>query len=133
MSALEQILIDFFANRADVLSVILFGSHAKNQQTAASDVDVAVLFTPENIPSAMTMIQLQQDLSDVLHQDVDLVALNSATPIFKYQIFKNGKVLTNKNPKFFTKFKIQSLFEYFDLKRTRKCIEDSLINRKIYG
>ncbi len=133
MSALEQNLIDFFASQSDVLSVILFGSHAKNQQTAASDVDVAVLFTPERIPSPMDIIQLQQDLSDVLHQDIDLVALNAAAPIFKYQVFKNGKILINKNPKVFTKFKIQSLFEYFDLKRTRKCIEDALINRKIYG
>jgi len=54
-----------------IKSLGLFGSYIRNEQTAASDVDLLVEF--EEMPGLLTYVQLQQALSDLLQLPVDLV------------------------------------------------------------
>lgn len=123
----------FFKARADVWAVYVFGSQAKNKTSRHSDVDLAILFNPTNIPDFATKIELKESLSSLLKTDVDLVVMNTANPVLKHQIYKHGQIVLNKNARYTTGFWVKSLVEYCDLKISRSLIEKNILNRKVYG
>ena len=57
------------------LRVGIFGSYARGEQNQDSDLDVLVQFR-EHI-SLLTLVQIEQELSDVLGISIDLVTENS--------------------------------------------------------
>ena len=56
----------------------IFGSYAKNTQTAQSDVDILVDF--EEPPSLFEFVGLKNELADLLNMDVDLVMKSALKP-----------------------------------------------------
>jgi len=76
-----------------VLAAYLFGSSARGNRTAKSDIDIAVLLS--DVPQKMLeyYLYLVKELSQVLGNEVDLVILNTAPPLLKHQILKHGKLV----------------------------------------
>ncbi len=117
-----------------VAAVYLFGSRARGRTTAASDVDVAILFEPNQVPDARRILDLQEDLAGRLHVPrVDVVVMNHINPILKYQIFRYGTCVAEKNVKQLRVFRVRSLTEYADTKRMRAPIERAILKGRIYG
>ena len=79
-------------SRADVRLVYVFGSAARGEARASSDVDVAVLF--ETLPEARDLDRLATDLHTVAGRRVDLVVLNTAPPLLANEIVRTGRRLT---------------------------------------
>lgn len=130
---LQKEIKKFFAPHVNVWTVYLFGSQAKNKVTRQSDVDIAILCDPKNVPSFETQMELRENLGSLLKKDVDLVVMNTANPILKHQIYKHGKIILNNNRRFATTFWVKSLVDYCDLKISRAVIEKKILNRKVYG
>ena len=131
--AIKNSLRKFFEKTPGVEAVLVFGSHAKNRANQNSDVDVAILYQENKIPTVEQNLQLQETLSGLVKHPVDAVILNRANPILKHQIFKNQIVIINKNPAHLKIIFVKTVTEYSDLKLSRKIIEDSIIKRKVYG
>jgi hypothetical protein len=66
------------ADKYHVRSLGLFGSYVRQQQTSRSDLDVLVVFSEP--PSLLGFIALEDDLSDLLDVQVDLVMRNALKP-----------------------------------------------------
>jgi len=64
-----------------------FGSHARGEQTAHSDLDVLVDFDPPL--DLITLIGLEQELSEGLGIHVDLVTARSLHPLIRKSIEKD--------------------------------------------
>jgi predicted nucleotidyltransferase len=82
---MESLLTQFFASpdRPDVLAAYLFGSHARGAAHSGSDVDVAILFDRQLLPSgrdrATRAQALASELIDATHCNaIDVVVLNDA-------------------------------------------------------
>ncbi|MGA8163463.1 MAG: nucleotidyltransferase domain-containing protein [Waddliaceae bacterium] len=133
MDSIEDEVIGFFSKRDEVVFLSLFGSRANGKSRQESDVDIAVLFNPDRIPGPMEMIEMREDLSDRLRRDVDLVCLNTSSPIIGFQVLNKGKALLVKNRKLYDCYVINLLTDYCDLKRLRRPIEDSILKRRYYG
>lgn len=117
-----------------IAAVYLFGSHAKVVAHPTSDIDVAVLYDPARVPDAQAVLALQEKLAAHLQVDrVDLVVLNRANPILKYQVFRYGRCLLNRNPRHQRAFLVRTMTEYADLKRSRAPIERALLKGRVYG
>lgn len=117
-----------------VVAVYLFGSHAKGRATAASDVDIAILFERRKIPDGQTILNLQEELAGRLHvSSVDLVVMNRINPILKYQIFRHGTIVLKKDMKQLNSFRVRSLTDYADVKRMRAPIERAILKGRIHG
>lgn len=118
----------------DISTIYLFGSHAKAIANATSDVDVAILYDSTCVPDAQAVLALQEKLAGHLQVErVDLVVLNRANPILKYQIFRYGQCLLNRNPRHQRSFLVRTMTEYADLKRSRAPIERALLKGRVYG
>lgn len=85
----------FFHERAErVVAVWLFGSHARGEATAASDVDVAVLFTkPPGCRLEESTFLLQADLASALGTEVDLISMNDAPPELVRRVMREGELV----------------------------------------
>jgi uncharacterized protein len=70
---------------------LLFGSHARGDATAASDIDVAVLASEVPLPSLW--LAARQDLELVTGSDVHLIDLRAASTVFRHEIVQGGEVL----------------------------------------
>jgi uncharacterized protein len=64
---------------AGVRHVSVFGSVARGEDTASSDVDLALSFAPDALPSGFEFVahieRLKQRLTAALHREVDIVVL----------------------------------------------------------
>jgi predicted nucleotidyltransferase len=77
--------------RKDVRLAYVFGSTARGQARASSDVDVAALFDPP--PEPPDLDQLTSDLCKAAGRSVDLVVLNTSPPLLAHEIVKTGRIL----------------------------------------
>ena len=89
-------LASYFAGRPGVQAAWLFGSHCAGRSHRESDIDVAVLLEHPRFPDARARFEarvaMTTDLIALLHQnEVDLVVLNDAPPLFARRIVLDGR------------------------------------------
>ena len=92
---------------------------------------MAILF--EKTPEGLQLLDLQQDLSDEMKEDVDIVVLNTSSPIISMQVVKNGIPLIIKDKKKYQDFEIRLITDYADVKKMREPFEKNILNRKLHG
>ena len=91
-------LASYFAGKPGVQAAWLFGSHSEGRSHRESDLDVAVLLEHECCPDARARFEarvaMAADIIALLHRnEVDLVALNDAPPLFARRIVLNGRLV----------------------------------------
>lgn len=115
--------------------VYLFGSRAKGLFVGESDFDIAVLFEEGNGHSDFfdNTVYLKEDLRDYFPAEVDIVALNEANSLLKYEVISNGQLLYAKDERFRLDFEVLSINEYFDDKYVRDIYYNALKERIAKG
>ncbi len=94
----------------------LFGSHATNQATVNSDVDIAVLLS--EALSTVTRWELQQALALELTIDVDLIDLLSASTVMQNQIINSGVCLLDTGTyKAVFEMQVMSMYQHLNEER----------------
>ncbi len=94
---------------------IIFASQIQGEMRTNSDVDIAI-YLSEKIDTE-TYLKIKAELSEILKKEIDLIILNDATPLLKYQIYKNNILLFTRSKTMESNHKIKTLFEYSDMKR----------------
>jgi predicted nucleotidyltransferase len=123
MKTLRKNLEEFALKHENFLLVFLFGSIARGFSTDASDVDIAIMF--ERVPDFFELNDLRDQLSRCAGKEVDLITLNTASPIIKMQVLRYG-LLIKKDERDYNEFFVSTVREYSDLKYVRKEIEANL-------
>jgi len=95
----------------------LFGSRARDEPRAGSDVDVAVLM--EHAP-APTLEGAGFDLADALSRalglPVQVVIANTAPADLMHRVLRDGVLVAEANPSVRIRFEVATRNEWFDLK-----------------
>lgn len=95
--------------------VLLFGSQATGKTHKQSDVDIA--YFAQELLFLAEESKLVIDLMQAFRTDaVDLVSLQNASPLLRYQIASSGKVIYELMPGLFTSFFIHALRQYEEAK-----------------
>lgn len=94
----------------------LFGSEGRGSARKESDVDIAILLKRLPMPEKRLALRLgfSEKLNKIFGKEVDVVILNTAGSILKYQVTRHGKVLFERRKGLAKKFRINALKEYFD-------------------
>lgn len=74
--------------RFSVEKSALFGSYARGEETAESDVDILVQLPKGK--SLLDLIQLKHSLEDVLQKKVDIVSYGGISPFLKDRILSES-------------------------------------------
>lgn len=116
----------------DVVAVYLFGSMARGEASARSDLDLALLGRRPLDP--VMRWELQQRLAVAAGRDVDLVDLRAASSVFRVQVLRDGQVLLDRDPNARALFEATALSSYARLNEERRgIIEDALRSGRIHG
>jgi uncharacterized protein len=124
-------LADFFKMKSGVLLVFLFGSAASGKMTDDSDIDIGILFEYKH--DFYEINELKSELNTILKKEIDIAVLNSASPILKMQVLKNGILAFAQDKKSYNEFFVDTINQYDDLKQIRKICEDSILKGRIYA
>ncbi len=99
--------------------VLLFGSAILGKVHKQSDIDIAFLF---NRP--VDILSLTNRVIRLLHADnIDIVDLSRASPLLKFSVVKNGKLLYERLPGMFNEFYSLAFRMYVDTKKLRDAQE----------
>ncbi len=97
---LRRLLTETLERRPEVLEAYLFGSHARGEARAHSDVDVAVYVS--EVPDAPFgyEAELTADLMSALGDNrVDVVLLDRAPPLLYHRVLRDGVRLLSRDLK----------------------------------
>lgn len=103
--------------RAEILDAYLFGSQARGDAGALSDIDVAV-YIDEDLaepgPYGYDAELITDLMSELGTNDIDVVLLNRAPPLLYHRVLRDGKLLVSRDLKATTTRAGYALSRYFD-------------------
>lgn len=67
----------------------VFGSYARSEQKAASDLDILIFLDSSNKVSLLDIVGVEQELSDALGIKVDLITERSLNPLIRPYVEKD--------------------------------------------
>lgn len=105
----------------------LFGSEARGEVTAESDVDLAALFSIRSRPE--DVLDAAAEMATRLGREVDLVDLERASPILAMQVLRHGELVVDHGPRHRHAFFSRTVSMYEDLKIVRRPMEQALFRR----
>lgn len=73
-----------------VVSIELFGSYARNEQTENSDLDILVSFDEKNYPKYVEFVKLEDYLAQLVNLKIDLVPKDSIKPFLRKYILNEA-------------------------------------------
>jgi predicted nucleotidyltransferase len=97
------------SSESDVRLAVVFGSATKGGLHRHSDLDIAVMGVAEaRLPG------LAVALSRIAGREVDLIALETATPLLRFEIARDGEVLLERRPYLWSDFKAKAMVDWWD-------------------
>lgn len=121
--------IEDINKRYKIKFAYIFGSQATGKATENSDIDIAIYFEEEYPPMKEVFIRgdIIEDGKAFFKKDVDIVSLNNASLLLKYEIIHDGIVLKDDDDR--ADFESLSLREYFDFKYYSDIYDNAMIER----
>ncbi len=112
MEALEQIL----AKDPRIAYALLFGSRARGSAHAASDLDVAVGLVRGTRLAPLDLGDLVSRLERASGHTVDLLVLDQAPLPVAYRVFRDGRLIVEKDHRALVERKVRAILEYLDFR-----------------
>jgi predicted nucleotidyltransferase len=127
-------LTEALGRRPEVLDAYLFGSRARGESQAHSDVDVAVFV--EQVPD--TPFGLEAELATELMaalgvNELDVVLLNRAPPLLYHRVLRDGVRLLSRDPRATTAREGRALSRYCDYRSQLAKIDEAVRDRIARG
>jgi uncharacterized protein len=104
------------ADMPDVRLAVLFGSEATGAARAGSDLDVGLLLTPgaERTPSIAVALER------ACGREVDVIWLDEAPPLLRFEIARDGIVLVERTPYLWAGFRAHAMIDWWDWQPTAR-------------
>lgn len=100
----------------DVAYALVFGSTARGDRRAGSDIDVAIGLRSGAPRDVHALGRLTARLESASGCPVDVVLLDEAPPAMAYRVFRDGRLLVERDHASFVERKARAILEYLDFK-----------------
>lgn len=113
----------------------LFGSYAKSSSAPESDIDIAVLFKeqPSDPLALKETTFLSLELAKFFPQKVDVISLNNASLLLKYEVVSSGRILYCESETDRINFEVSVTKEYIDEAPIRDIYNQALYKKILQG
>jgi predicted nucleotidyltransferase len=112
LDALRRVL----ASEPDLAYALVFGSAARDSLRPDSDVDVAIELRAGAARDVLTLGTLVARIESAVRRHVDLVVLDEAAPSLAYRIFRDGRLLVERDHDALVSRKARAILDYLDFK-----------------
>jgi len=99
-AGLAERITDVLSARPEILEAYLFGSHARGEGQAHSDIDVAVFVDKKKVepgPFGYRSELTSALMSGLETNSVDVVVLNTAPPLLYHRVLRDGVRLLSRD------------------------------------
>lgn len=103
---------------------VLFGSTARHDAAAGSDLDIAVLGVPSE-----RLSMLQAELERIIRTPVDLVAIEAAPPLLRFEMARDGIVLIERTPHRWSDVRARAMVDWWDWAPTARLFQQAAVSR----
>jgi predicted nucleotidyltransferase len=93
----------------DVTLAALFGSSARGTASPSSDLDISV----QGVPSSR-LPALAVTLSRIAGREVDLIQLEAAPPLLRFEIARDGVLLAERSEGLWSAFQARAMVDWWD-------------------
>jgi uncharacterized protein len=115
-AVLQQLRAFFDRDHVGIVCAYVYGSMARGEAGGASDVDVAVLYAQEPLPTLDGLgLELSYTLEKLLGKPIDLAVLNCAPLDLIHRVLRDGVLVYDSDPSSRIRFEVQARSAYFDL------------------
>jgi predicted nucleotidyltransferase len=121
----EQALPEELESWPGLRLAVLFGSAARGESGPGSDLDVGVLFEPG--PDRSTALEVA--LARATGRRVDVVRLDSAPPLLRFEIARDGRVLLERAPHTWADFRARAMTDWWDWAPTARFLQAAAVER----
>jgi len=105
---------------------VLFGSTARGQARPKSDVDLGILLDPY---SPELRFQVEAELGRAAGRPVDVILLDDAPPLLRFEIAREGVLLFQREDHRWTDFKARAMVDWWDWAPTHRMIAAGVVRR----
>jgi uncharacterized protein len=125
---LEHTISSICARHKAIAASYIFGSVAKGEKEEPGDIDIAVLLDRAHLKS-FPIPSLISEFEKAVGYRVDVVVLNRAGEILKYEVRRSGKLIFERSPQLRKKVEIQGRKSYEDFLNLHK----RYVRKVLYG
>lgn len=129
MDALHEVLAD----DPRIHYVLVFGSSARGTAHASSDLDIAVGLGQGTRLGALDLGDLIARLEQASGRSVDVVVVDEAPPAVAYRIFRDGRLILEKNHRTLVEHKTRAILEYLDFRPVEALGARGVLTAAAYG
>lgn len=108
---------------------VLFGSQARGSSHVHSDVDVAIGLEPGAELGGLEVGRLVVDLEAAAGRTVDLVIVDEAPCSLTYRVFRDGRVLFERDHARLVEDKSRAILEYLDFRWVEDVFTKAVLQR----
>ncbi|MCP4661981.1 MAG: nucleotidyltransferase domain-containing protein [bacterium] len=123
---LRTALVEALSSLPGVQLAVLFGSFARGCEGPRSDVDVGLRLYPDSLADRL---RAEVTLGRAARRAIDLVHLDEAPPLLRFEIAGDGQLLYEQEPGAWTEFKAQAMVDWWDFAPTARMIHAAAIRR----
>ncbi len=105
---------------------VLFGSRARGRGGPRSDVDLGLILAPD---SRAERLGIEATAGRAANREVDVVYLEEAPPLLRFQIARDGVVLVALNSRLWPRFKARAMVDWWDWAPAARKIHAAHIRR----
>ncbi len=107
--------------------IVLFGSTARGRMHKESDIDVGVL--TERPLTFNNRLKLWYELASLFRADIDLAVLNHASPLFGFEVARDGRLLYERNRYAWKNWRSYKIRQYWDTAKFRADLKRYIARR----
>ena len=108
----------------DVCLAVVFGSSARGATSRSSDLDIGVGGVPTSRLPALGVA-----LSRLAGREVDLIQLESAPPLLRFQIARDGVLLTERTVGLWPAFQARAMVDWWDWAPSARRFAEAAMSR----
>ena len=114
-------------NERDIAYALLFGSGGRGSLRPGSDVDIAIEFRPGTPRDSSTLGRLAARLESAVGREVDLVLMDEAPCPLAYRIFRDGRIIVERDHAALAERKARAILQYLDFKPVEERCSDGVL------
>jgi predicted nucleotidyltransferase len=109
----------------DVRLAVLFGSSSRGIVGADSDVDLGIRLRPGTDQDFRLSVALEREI----RRPVDVVWLDTAAPLLRFEIARNGLLLVERDAHGWADFRARAMIDWWDWAPTAKMMHQVMAAR----
>jgi predicted nucleotidyltransferase len=124
-------LKNIFSDYEEIKAAYLFGSYAEGKENINSDLDIGILLDEDY--DKMIKLDILTELSQNNFDNIDLVILNEASILLKYQVIKHNQLIYCREDFDFRSYFSKTVRFFLDFKPYLKVQREYLKERIMNG